>query len=447
VAQRLPAASIPGYEILSELGRGGMGVVYKARQLQLNRLTALKMILAGGHAREADLARFRREAEAVAQLQHPGVVQIFEVGEQNGLPYFSLELVEGGSLAEKLADTPLQPRPAAALVEKVARAIHAAHQHGIIHRDLKPANVLLTDDGAPKITDFGLAKQVEVGGSGLTATGAILGTPGYMAPEQAGADGKRVGPAADVYALGAILYECLTGRPPFAAATPLDTILRLVSEEPVAPSQLRPDVPRDLETICLKCLQKPPHQRYATADALADDLGRFLEGKPICARRVGAIERGWRWCRRNPAISGLSAAVVALLLALGILAIVATRGGQGLESANMAADAAGLGVPPPAEPQEPQGNNLPPVKPAWDPAFAPLPDFGREEPLLRRVFHIRFFPNSYDLLRKSLEKSTAKMSKSCSTRESSTRWKKWPTRSSKPGRALMLLSRGTRTAP
>ena len=291
-------ARIPGYEILGELGRGGMGVVYKARQTKLNRIVAVKMVLAGGHASSADLDRFLGEAEAVARMQHPQIVQIFETGQIDGLPYFALEFVEGGSLAGKLDGTPLPPHEAAKLVGLLAGGMHYAHRQGIVHRDLKPANVLLTKDGTPKITDFGLAKKVE-GGSGLTQSGAIMGTPSYMAPEQAGGK-KGVGPAADVYALGAILYECLTGRPPFKAATPLDTILQVVSDEPVAPTRLQSGTPRDLETICLKCLQKEPAKRYESASALADDLGRFRRGEPIVARPVGGAERAVKWVRRRP---------------------------------------------------------------------------------------------------------------------------------------------------
>jgi eukaryotic-like serine/threonine-protein kinase len=245
---------LPGYEILQELGRGGMGVVYKARQHKLNRIVALKMILAGSHASEAELARFLAEAEAVAQMQHPNIVQLFESGQHDGLPYFTLEFVSGGSLSQKLAGVPLPPADAARLVEELARAIHYAHERGIVHRDLKPANVLL-QSAVLKITDFGLAKRVE-SGAGLTASGAIMGTPSYMAPEQAAGGGKHVGPAADIYALGAILYECLTGRPPFHGPTTLETVLQVVADEPVAPRQLQSRIPRDLETICLKCLQK-----------------------------------------------------------------------------------------------------------------------------------------------------------------------------------------------
>jgi serine/threonine protein kinase len=283
---------IEGYEVIKELGRGGMGVVYQARHLRLGRVVALKMILAGGHAGEQDLARFLAEAEAVAALQHPHVVQLFDFGQHQGLPYFTLEFVAGGSLAGKLQGTPLTPREAALVVEQLARGMHYAHQQGIVHRDLKPANVLLAEDGTPKITDFGLAKRVDTGG-GLTATGAVMGTPSYMAPEQAGGKSKDVGPLADVYALGAILYESLTGRPPFQGPTALDTLLQVVGNEPVPVRALQPKVPRDLETICLKCLQKEPRKRYAGAAALAEDLRRFQASEPIMARPVGLAERAW----------------------------------------------------------------------------------------------------------------------------------------------------------
>jgi len=304
---------VPGYEILGELGRGGMGVVYKARHIQLKRVVALKMILAGGHAGERELERFRIEAEAVARLQHPGIVQIFEVGEHQGLPYFSLEFLEGGSLAAKLKGATQEPREAARLVELMARAMQAAHEAGIVHRDLKPANVLMSKDGKPKITDFGLAKKLD-DGAGQTQTGAIMGTPSYMAPEQASGS-KVIGPAADVYALGAILYELLTGRPPFRANTPFDTVRQVLSEEPARPSRLRPKLPRDVETICLKCLQKESHLRYPSADALADDLRCFQSGEPIRARPVSRWERTVKWVRRHPA----AAAVYGLVLLVSIL--------------------------------------------------------------------------------------------------------------------------------
>jgi serine/threonine-protein kinase len=314
VAGRASASMPPGYEVLGELGRGGMGVVYKARHISLGRLVALKMILAGRHAGQVELDRFRTEAQAVARLQHPNVVQIHEVGEHDGLPYFSLEFCPGGPLNRKLGGTPLPAREAATLVERLASAMQAAHDKGVVHRDLKPANVLLAEDGTPKVTDFGLAKKLDE--AGLTQTGAVMGTPSYMAPEQAGG-GKDIGPACDVYALGAILYECLTGRPPFKAATPYDTIAQVLGSEPAPPSRLNARVPRDLETVCLKCLQKAPARRYASAEALAEDLHRFLAGEPIQARPVGRWERARKWARRRPAAAALSA--VAALAVLGLV--------------------------------------------------------------------------------------------------------------------------------
>ncbi|HZV07322.1 MAG TPA: protein kinase [Gemmataceae bacterium] len=309
--------NIPGYEIVGELGRGGMGVVYKARQTQLDRMVALKMILSGGMADQDDLARFRTEAEAIARLQHANIVQIHEVGEHDGRPFFSLEFCAGGSLADKLNGTPLPAERAASLVETLAQAMEAAHQSHVIHRDLKPANVLLTADGTPKITDFGLAKKLDV--PGQTYTGAVMGTPSYMAPEQASGQ-KDIGPAADVYALGAILYELLTGRPPFKAATTVDTILQVRYDEPVPPRQLQSKVPRDVETICLKCLQKMPNARYARALDLAEDLRRFRAGEPIRARPPGPLERGWKLARRYP---GWAAALVVLAAGFLVSAILA----------------------------------------------------------------------------------------------------------------------------
>jgi WD40 repeat protein/tetratricopeptide (TPR) repeat protein/predicted Ser/Thr protein kinase len=329
------APALAGYEILGELGRGGMGVVYRARQAGLNRLVALKVLLAGAHAGPADLARFKAEAEAAARLQHPDIVQVYEVGEHRGLPYFSLEYCAGGSLAQRLDGTPLPARQAAELVQVLARAIHAAHRAGVVHRDLKPANVLLTDAGTPKITDFGLARRLD-DASRLTQSGAILGTPSYMAPEQAGGK-KTIGPAADVYALGAILYELLTGRPPFRAETPLDTVLQVLADEPVPPSRLVPKLPRDLETVCLKCLHKDPARRYASAESLADDLQAFLDGRPIAARPVGRLERAWRWCRRNPALATAAAAVaLALLAGTAVSTAFALRANANAEQARQA---------------------------------------------------------------------------------------------------------------
>jgi len=337
---------VRGYEISGILGRGAMGVVYRAQQAGLKRTVALKMILAGIHADEEQLSRFRREAEAVAQLQHPNIVQIHEIGEHQGLPYFSQEYAVGGSLAHRLDGTPWQPRKAAALIEILARTMQAAHERGIIHRDLKPGNVLLAcshgvsgvqigpdEESAryePKIADFGLAKRV--GGAETvspTHTGAIIGTPSYMAPEQASGKTKETGPLVDVYALGAILYELLTGRPPFKGPTSFDTVLLVISEEVVPPRRLQPKLPNDLDTICLKCLQKEPAKRYENAIALAEDLRRFLSGEPIVARPVGSVEKLWRWCKRNRGIAASLAALFTVLLAGGVvstwLAIVATR--------------------------------------------------------------------------------------------------------------------------
>jgi WD40 repeat protein/tetratricopeptide (TPR) repeat protein len=312
-----PSPTVPGYEVLGKLGEGGMGVVYQARHLRLNRVVALKVILAGGHAGAAQLARFRTEAEAIARLQHPGVVQVYESGEHDGLPYLALEYCPGGSLAAKLRGTPLRPAEAAALVERLAGAVDAAHRQQVVHRDLKPANVLLAADGTPKVTDFGLAKLL--GAAGQTASGVVMGTPSYIAPEQAGGQSDAVGPAADIYALGAILYECLTGRPPFKGPTPLDTIAQVVSEEPVPLRRLNARLPRDLETVCLKCLEKDPARRYGSARELAEDLHRFLTDRPVKARRATAREQLWRWCRRNPMVAGLLGTVGLLVLAVATL--------------------------------------------------------------------------------------------------------------------------------
>jgi WD40 repeat protein len=321
---RLP--EVPGYEVLQEVGRGGMGVIYRARQVALNRVVALKMILAGAEAGDADRARFRTEAEAVARLQHPNIVQIYEVGEHEGRPYLALEFVEGGSLKQHLAGEPRHPADAARLVETLARAVHYAHERGVLHRDLKPANVLLAACGlapgqdakpqAAKIADFGLAKVLgDAVSTGPTQPGGIVGTPSYMAPEQARGARQALGAATDTYALGAILYECLTGRPPFHADSPLETLMQVVHTEPVSVTRLQPGAPRDLATIAMKCLEKEPGRRYATAEALADDLRRYLDGQPIVARPVGAGERAWKWARRHPAVAGLLAAVVLVTLA------------------------------------------------------------------------------------------------------------------------------------
>jgi serine/threonine-protein kinase len=309
--------SVPGYEILEELGRGGMGVVYHARQVKLNRPVALKMVLSGAYAGAADVARFTTEAKAVARLLHPHIVQIYEIGEPAGRPFFSLEYVEGGSLDKRTGGAPQPPLWAADLVEKLTRAVHYAHQQGILHRDLKPANVLVAADGTPKITDFGLAKLLDEE-TGATQSGAVLGTPSYMAPEQAAGRTRALGPAADVYALGAILYELLTGRPPFRGEDALETLHQVCSQEPVPPRRLAPKVPRDLETITLKCLDKEPGRRYGSALALAEDLHRFQTGEPIRARPVGPGRRLFKWVKRRPTAAALWAfGLVALLLAGG----------------------------------------------------------------------------------------------------------------------------------
>ena len=336
--------TIAGYEILGELGRGGMGIVYQARQVRLNRLVALKMLRAGRTAGPEELARFRNEAEAVARLHHPHIVQIYEVDGPDHQPYFAFEYIDGGNLAQKIQGTPQPPHQAAALLETLARAVHYAHQHGIIHRDLKPLNILLQKSETtkhtkhtkqeefkqegplpgsfsciscvswfPKITDFGLAKSLDAK-QGQTRTGDLMGTPAYMAPEQAAGKPKEIGPATDVYALGAILYELLTGRPPFRGETTLETLDQVRSQEPVRTRRLRPSLRRDLDTICLKCLAKEPHKRYATALALAEDLKRFLNGEPIRARPVSWWEKGIKWARRHPAVAALSAGVVAVIL-------------------------------------------------------------------------------------------------------------------------------------
>jgi predicted Ser/Thr protein kinase len=278
------------YELLEEIARGGMGVVYKARQISLNRTVALKMILAGQLASEDDVRRFHTEAEAAANLDHAGIVPIYEVGQCEGQHFFSMGYVEGASLAGKVAGGPLESREAAGLVMAVAEAVHYAHQKNVIHRDLKPANILLDSLGRPRVTDFGLAKRV-TGDRGLTASGQILGTPSYMSPEQASAKLDLVGPHSDVYSLGTVLYELLTGRPPFRAASPVDTLMLVIDTHPVPPRLLNPQIPRDLETVTLKCLQKEPALRYATAQELADDLRRFLQGDPIRATSVNLLDR------------------------------------------------------------------------------------------------------------------------------------------------------------
>jgi WD40 repeat protein len=316
-----PGSQFGDYQILGELGRGGMGVVYKARQLSLQRLVALKMILAGQLASEDHVKRFHREAQAVARLEHPNIVPVYTVGRHNGQHYFSMKLIEGRSLSADLAHYRRHHRAAAHLMSQVARAVHFAHQRGIIHRDLKPGNILLDEHKQPHVTDFGLAKRLDASAS-LSPEGAVIGTASYMAPEQAAACVHRLTPAADVYSLGAILYELLTGQPPFRGDTVVETLRQVLDCEPPPPCQLNSAVPRDLETICLRCLDKRPTHRYASAAALADDLERWAEGKPIQARRVGPAERAWLWCRRKPALAALaalSAAAVVLVMLAGTL--------------------------------------------------------------------------------------------------------------------------------
>jgi serine/threonine protein kinase len=328
---------IPGYELLGVLGRGGMGIVFRARQISLKRQVALKMILTGRHARSEDRRRFQQEAEAVARLQHPNIVHIYEVGQQNGLPYYSLEFVNAGSLEQFLRGVPQAPQVAAQLVLQLAEAMHYAHKRGIVHRDLKPANILLHLDESrivrkgqsadpavfrelqsylPKISDFGLAKDLS--GDEQVRQGMIVGTPSYMAPEQAGGRG-HVGPAADVYSLGAILYEMLTGRPPFRGTNVQETAQQVLSQEPVPPRQLQPKVPLDLETICLACLQKDPAARYASAEALGEDLRRFLDHEPILARPTPLPDRVVQWAHGRPGTT-VALAAGALLAAVLMLA-------------------------------------------------------------------------------------------------------------------------------
>jgi tetratricopeptide (TPR) repeat protein/predicted Ser/Thr protein kinase len=313
---------VDGYDIERELGRGGMGVVYRAHDRGLNRTVALKMVLHGTHARHQDIIRFLAEAETAAQLQHHGIAQIFGTGTANGLPYFVMEYVDGGPLADRLKAGPMPLREAARISEQLAEAVAYAHSAGVVHRDLKPNNIMLTSAGVPKVTDFGLAKRLR-SDSGLTTTGAVLGTPSYMPPEQAQGDLNRVGPAADVYSLGAILYEMLTGRPPFWATDALKTLDLVRSSPPTRPRSDNPAVPRDLETICLKCLEKDPPKRYATAEALADDLRRYQDGRAILARQVGVAERVGRWAKRHPSVATLLAVVFGLLVTVAVGAVVA----------------------------------------------------------------------------------------------------------------------------
>ncbi|MCX6921602.1 MAG: serine/threonine-protein kinase, partial [Verrucomicrobia bacterium] len=302
------------YELLKEIARGGMGIVYKARQVSLDRLVAVKMILAGQVASEAEVKRFRAEAEAAASLDHPNIVAIYEVGEHQGQHYFSMRFVEGHSLAQELKEGRWKSgdgKDSARLLVAVARAVHYAHQRGVLHRDLKPGNILIDAQGQPHVTDSGLAKRVDLDSS-LTVSGAAIGTPNYMPPEQAAGKTRHLTTAADIYSLGAILYELLTGHPPFEANTPLEVMRKVLEQEPKRPSSTSHRVDRDLETICLKCLEKDPQRRYASADALAEDLERWLRREPILARPGRTLDHVLKWARRNPAIASLAAAVVVI---------------------------------------------------------------------------------------------------------------------------------------
>jgi len=315
------------YELLEEIAAGGMGIVYRARQVSLNRVVAVKMILKGTLAGEDDVKRFRAEAEAAANLQHPGIVAIHEVGLHEGQHYFSMDFVEGQSLAQLPRENPLSARQAAEYVRDAAEAVQYAHQQGTLHRDLKPSNILIDGQGRVRITDFGLAKRIE-GDSDLTLTGQILGTPSYMPPEQALGKKSLIGTASDVYSLGAVLYELLTGRPPFRGESPGETLRQVETLDPVAPRLLSPTTPRDLETICLKCLEKEPHKRYFTAQHLADDLGRWMTGHEILARRASALSRAAKWMKRRPAVAALIAASLIAAIAMSGAAVAVWYNGQ-----------------------------------------------------------------------------------------------------------------------
>jgi tetratricopeptide (TPR) repeat protein/predicted Ser/Thr protein kinase len=316
-AEKEPLRRFGDYELLEEIARGGMGVVYRARQASLNRIVAVKMILTGQLASIADVQRFRAEAEAAARLQHPNVVAIHEIGQHEGQDYFSMDYVEGRNLAEIVGQKSLPPKQAANYLKDIAEAIHYAHQQGILHRDLKPSNILIDQSDEPRVTDFGLAKQIK-GASDLTVSGQVLGSPNFMPPEQAAGKRGKIGPHSDVYALGAILFYMLTARPPFAAESMNETLRLVANSEPPSPRLLSPCVPRDLETICLKCLEKEPRLRYASAQELADELNRFLRDEPIRARPVNRIEKGWRWCVRKPAVATAIGLVLVLLLVVGV---------------------------------------------------------------------------------------------------------------------------------
>lgn len=322
---------IASYEVLEEIGRGGMGVVYKAHDPRLKRTVALKVILAGGHAGEVELARFQIEAEAVARLKHQNFVQIYEVGTDEGLPFLALEYCAGGSLEDRISQSPMAPREAAEWVAKLADAMHHAHQVGVIHRDLKPGNILLDDTGEPKITDFGLAKKVGEDDS-YTKTVSVMGSLGYMSPEQASGHTREATPAVDIYALGAILYRLIAGQTPFEGASTAETLQQVISGVPISLRRLRPACPRDLDTICLKCLEKSPANRYRTAAELADDLRRFLRGEPITARAATPLEQMISWARRNPLPTTMAVGgVVMLAILAGAMAWTTFRNYRAIE--------------------------------------------------------------------------------------------------------------------
>ncbi len=317
-----PLPAIPDYEVIDTLGYGGMGVVYRARQLKLGRTVAVKMLDTALRGTR-QLERFRDEAHAVARLHHPNIVQIHDVGEADGVPFFSMELVEGGNLKDRLADGPLDINEAIRITETIARAIHRVHLEGFAHRDLKPANILLTADGQPKVTDFGLAKRLD-DDAGHTKTGEILGTIGYMAPEQLDHSHAKIGPRTDVYALGVLLYEMLTGKQAFAS-NPATALQQVLKGDPPSPARVRPGVPRDLEAICMKCFEKNVADRYESAEALADDLRRYSEGRPISARRIGAARRALKWMQRHPQVAAIVLVIVGIAAAWPVLSVIAER--------------------------------------------------------------------------------------------------------------------------
>jgi serine/threonine-protein kinase len=316
-----PPRSFGDYTVLESVGQGGMGVVWKARQRRPDRLVALKMFRGSDLASPTDVQRFRNEAEVIAQLDHSHILPVYEVGEHDGVHYFSMKLVEGGSLADHLDSFRADPRAAARLLATAARAVHYAHQRGVLHRDLKPSNILLDAQRQPHVSDFGLAKRVEIDSS-LTQSGSLIGTPSYMAPEQASGRKGAVTTATDVYGLGAVLYALLTGRPPFQGEAVLETLEQVKTREPESPRRINAKVSQDLEIICLKCLEKEPGQRYRSAEALAEELESWLHGEPIQARRIRWWQRLWRWCRRNPALAIVSGLAIAALISTTVVSLL-----------------------------------------------------------------------------------------------------------------------------